>query len=114
MAKVNQATQDQDMYDEQALEEQVTEVELRDIAPGIANERMNVAANLGLEDHEIAIVEADRDKAGQGGIREKAFQMLLKWRRCNGQHATKRILIDALRVSGYQDVAEELERNNIK
>ncbi|PIK34455.1 putative THO complex subunit 1 [Apostichopus japonicus] len=99
------------MCDEQALAEPVTEDELQVIAPKIANDRKTVARNLGLADNEIAIIEADSDKAGQGGIREKAFQMLLKWKRSNGEHATKRILRDALRVSGFQDVAEELERN---
>ncbi|PIK41652.1 hypothetical protein BSL78_21483 [Apostichopus japonicus] len=110
MANVNQAAQDQDMF-EQALEEQVTEHELRAIAPIIANDRMNVARNLGLENHEIANIEANCYGAGRGGIEETALQMLIRWKRSNGQQATKGILINALRISGFQEVAQTLEGN---
>ncbi|PIK40445.1 hypothetical protein BSL78_22728 [Apostichopus japonicus] len=83
-------------------DESVDEKDLQVIAPKIANDRKTVVRNLGLENNKIAIIEADCDKEGQGGIQEKAFQLLLKWRNCNGQHATKRILSEALRVSDFR------------
>ncbi|PIK41331.1 putative serine/threonine-protein kinase pats1-like [Apostichopus japonicus] len=110
MANVNQAAQDQDMF-EQALEEPVTDHELQEIAPRIANNWRGVARNLGLGVHEISNIAANCYGAGMGGIEETALQMLIRWQRRNGQQATKRILINALRNAGFQAVAQTLERN---
>ncbi|XP_071834565.1 THO complex subunit 1-like isoform X2 [Apostichopus japonicus] len=110
MANVNQAAQDQDMF-EQALGEPVNENELREIAPRIANDWRSVARYLGFGEHEICNIDANNYGAGRGGIEETALQMLIRWQRRNGQQATRRILIDALRNAGFQAVAQELEGN---
>lgn len=83
----------------------------QEIAPRIANDWRSVARNLGFGEHEISNIDANYYGAGRGGIEETALQMLIRWQRRNGQQATKRILINALRNAGFQAVAQTLEGN---
>lgn len=57
-----------------------------------------------LKNHEATLEAIDMEKRQ---CREKAYKMLLEWKRAKGSHATYRVLYDALCGAKRKDLAEK-------
>ena len=85
---------------EQAL---VTEIQIQSIYGEVVTDWRDLGIVLGVASVFMDIIEADYSAS-----REKASQMLLKWKQKEGNGATVGILINALAKIERKDVAEKL------
>ena len=68
-----------------------------------------IGRQLGLSDGDVEAI----DKNYSSDMKEKFYQMMVKWRSVKGEKATRERLIEALKKEKLNQIAEELEKEEV-
>ena len=68
-----------------------------------------IGRQLGVSDGDVEAI----DKNYSSDIKEKFYQMMVKWRSVKGEKATRERLIEALKKEKLNQIAEELEKEEV-
>ncbi|XP_028393278.1 FAS-associated death domain protein-like [Dendronephthya gigantea] len=97
-------TQDE-VTDGPVVNDKLKDARLNDIAEDLGRDWKPLGRRLGLSTNILDNIDAENKK-----VKEKAFQMMSKWKKHNGNKATGQILADALIAVSRKDVAETLAK----